>query len=49
MVEVLDSERDSPRIELFSLQGENGDDLRGGTKEGRRGVNHLEQVSMKVR
>ncbi|XP_071846845.1 uncharacterized protein [Apostichopus japonicus] len=49
VVEVLDSEKDSPRIELFSLQGENGDDLRGGTNEGRRGVNHLEEVSMKVR
>ncbi|KAJ8028380.1 hypothetical protein HOLleu_30593 [Holothuria leucospilota] len=48
VVEVLDSEKDRPSITLLSLNGENGEDLRGGSSEGRRGVNHLEKVTMKV-
>ncbi|XP_022084827.1 uncharacterized protein LOC110976117 [Acanthaster planci] len=46
VVQVVDSTSDTPTIQLVSLTGNNGEDLRSGG--GRRGVNHLEPVSIVV-
>ncbi|XP_072040395.1 uncharacterized protein [Amphiura filiformis] len=45
-VSLLDETLDEPKVILQSLQGANGEDLRGGALEDRRGVNHREQVTM---
>ncbi|XP_038055217.1 uncharacterized protein LOC119727422 [Patiria miniata] len=46
VVQVVDSTKDRPVIQLISLTGANGEDLRQGGD--RRGVNHLETVSIVV-
>ena len=45
---LVDEELDEPEIVLKSLVGANGEDLRGGAAEGRRGVNHNELITMVV-
>ena len=45
---MVDATVDEPTIVLETLQGVNGEDLRGGAQDGRRGVNHLEEVTMIV-
>ena len=48
VVSLLDETVDEPTIVLKSITGANGEDLRGGSAEGRRGVNHKEAVTMVV-
>ncbi|XP_077984013.1 uncharacterized protein LOC144438734 [Glandiceps talaboti] len=48
VVFVTDSEKDYPFLYLLSITGGDGADLRGGTRAGSRGVNHLEPINMKI-